>query len=258
MRKTILSVLGMLFLGGWLCDPLVGGLQGQTLDDVLAKYYQAHGGLDKLKAVTAMKMSGKIIIPAQGLEMPMVRWQKAPDKLRVETVVQDKKIIQGFDGRTAWWLNPLLAADAREMSQDQGQLFREQADFENPLVVFREKGYKLELLDKEEFEGKPVFKLRLIKTDGKEIYFYLDAESGIGLKSSLAVKTGESSSLVEIIYSDYRLVDGQPVPFGIENRTDGKLQARLVLEAVEVNPVMNDAIFASPEKKEAPKAESRK
>ena len=99
---------------------LTAGLLGaQTLDDVLAKYYQAHGGLDKLKAVTAIKMSGKLVIPAQGLELPMVRWQKAPDKLRVETLIQDKKIIQAFDGRRAWWINPLLAAGAQEMPQEQ-------------------------------------------------------------------------------------------------------------------------------------------
>ena len=244
MKKILCPLLAILVLGGWLA--------AQTLDDVLTMYYQAHGGLDRLKAVTAIKMSGKLIIPAQEVELPVVRWQKAPDKLRVETVILDKKVIQGFDGRTCWWLNSLLAADVQEMPQDQAKRFKEQADFENPLVVFREKGYKLELLGKEDMEGKPVFKLKLIKTDGKEIHFYLDAESGIGLKSSLAVKEGEASSLVEIIYSDYRLVDGQQVPFAIENRTGGKTQARLVLETVELNPAMEDALFVMPGKRNEP------
>lgn len=258
MRKTFLSVLGALFLGGLLCGPLCRVVEGQALDDVLAMYYKAHGGLDKLKAVTAVKMSGKLIVPAQGLELPMVRWQKAPDKLRVETLIQDKKVIQGFDGRTAWWLNPMLAPGFQEMPRDQAALFREQAEFVNPLVVFKEKGYKLELMGREDLDGKPAFKLKLTKTDGKEIFFYLDAESGVGLKSSQAMTAGDAASMAEIIYTDYRTVEGQLVPFAIENRTGGKTQARLVLETVEFNPVMGDDIFAMPVGKEAPAAKGRK
>jgi len=234
-----------------------GLLAGQTLDEVLARYYQAHGGLDKLKAVTAIKMSGKLMVPAQGLELPVVRWQKAPDKLRVVTMVQEQRVVQAYDGRTAWWLNPLLAAAAAEMPQEQGRLFREQAEFANPLVVFREKGYALELLGQEDLEGKTVFKLKMIKSEGKEIFFYLDAESGLGLKSSLSVQAGDASSLVEIIYGDYRLVEGRQVPFVIENRTGGKTQARLVLDTVEINPDMDDAIFVMPKKKDESKAEGR-
>ena len=78
MRKFIFAA-ALLLLAGLFHVPLVPGLQGQALDDVLAKYYQSRGGLDKLKAVSAVKMSGKLIVPAQGLELPTVRWQKAPD-----------------------------------------------------------------------------------------------------------------------------------------------------------------------------------
>ena len=250
MKKSIGLVLAALLAGGWL--------HGQALDDVLAMYYQAHGGLDKLKAVTAVKMSGKLIVPAQGLELPMVRWQKAPDKLRVETVIQDKKIIQGFDGRTAWWLNPLLAPGAQEMPGDQAALFKEQAEFANPLVAFKEKGYALELLGREDLDGKPAFRLKLTRADGKEIFFYLDAESGVGLKSSQAPAAGDAASMAEIIYSDYRTVDGQLVPFAIENRTGGKTQARLVLETVEFNPAMADGLFAMPAGNKTPAAKGRK
>lgn len=245
MKRNIILAAAVFLTGGLLC--------AQTLDEVLDMYYRAHGGLGKLKALTAMKMAGKIVIPGQGLEMPMTRWQKAPDKMRVETVIQGRKIIQGFDGRTVWWLNPFLKAEAEEMVGEQGKLFREQAVFENPLVVFKEKGYRLELLGREKMDGVPVFKLKLVKSDDREIFFFLDAASGIGLKSSLAVKTGETVSLVEIIYGDYRLVDGRLVPFIIENRTDGKTEARLVLETVVINPGINDSKFSSPPKKEAAK-----
>jgi outer membrane lipoprotein-sorting protein len=249
MKKTIALLSAILFLGGLLPT--------QTLDEILAKNYKSNGGLDKLKAMTAMKISGKIVIPAQGLEMPTVMWKKHPNKMRVETTFQDKKIVQAYDGRKAWWIMPFLSADAQEMAQEQAEPFVEQADFENPLVVFKEKGYKLELLGKEDIEGKPAFKLKLTKTDGKDIYFYLDMESGIELKSSLTIKVGETETLTEIIYGDYKPIDGVMLPFYVENKVNGQTQMQMTMESIEINPAMDDAMFAMPQKKEAAKTDGQ-
>lgn len=249
MKKIFVLAMAALFLGG-----LLGA---QTLEEILAKNYQARGGLDKLKAMKAVKMSGKIVIPAQGLDMPVVIWQKNPGKMRVETTFQDKKIVQACDGRKAWWIMPFLSAEPREMEQEQARLFAEQADFENPLVVFREKGFKLELLGKENMEGTPVFKLKLTKTGGREILFYLDAGSGNERKSTLTLKSGETETMNEIVYGDYRPVGGMVMPFYVENKMNGKIQMQMTVESIEINPVMDDAMFAMPEKKEAPKTEAR-
>ena len=256
MKKIIVWLLAILFLGG-LLPPRLSGSASQTLDEILARNYQARGGLDKLKAITSMKMSGKIVIPAQGLEMPMVMWQKNPDKMRMETTFQDKMIVQAYDGQKAWWIMPFLSGEPQEMSPEQAGLFAEQADFENPLVVFKEKGYKLELLGREDMDGTPVFKLKLTKADGREIYFYLDADSGVELKSTMTLKNGEAATLNEILYGDYRPVDGVSMPFSVENRMNGKTQVRMTVENIEINPAMNDGLFAMPSKRERPKPTGR-
>lgn len=250
MRKIFVLAWAASFLGGLLC--------AQTLDEILARNYQAHGGLDKLKAITAMKMSGKMVIPDQGLEMPMVIWRKYPDKMRVESRFEEKKIVQAYDGRKAWWIMPFLSEEPQEMAPEQAKLFAEQADFENPLVVFKEKGYPLELMGKEEMEGTLVFKLKLTKPDGREIFFYLDAESGLEVKSTLTLKIGETETLNEILYGKYKPVDGMMMPFYVENRMNGKNQMQMTMETLELNPAMDDAIFAMPQKKEAAKTDEPK
>jgi hypothetical protein len=258
MKKTILSVLTALSLGGLLCGSLSGNLKGQTLDEVLAKNYQSRGGLDKLKSITAMKMSGRIVIAEQGLEMPVVIWQKQPNRMRVESTFQEKKIVQACDGQKTWWIMPFLSPEAQEMPEEQARLFREQAVFENPLVVFKEKGYQLELLGKDDMEGTPVFKLKLTKAAGREIYFYLDAGSGIELKSTLTLKTEEVETLNEILYGDYRAVAGVMMPYYVENKLNGKTQVQMTMETVEINPAIDVGLFALPQKKETPKAEVQK
>jgi outer membrane lipoprotein-sorting protein len=244
MKKILLSIIAVLVLAAPLC--------AQTLDEVLAKNYHGRGGLDRLKALAGWKLSGKIVVAAQGLDLPVTIWQKAPDKMRVETLFQGKKIVQASDGRNAWWIMPFLSEDAQAMPAGQAGQFVEQAAFENPLVVFREKGYQLELVGGEELDGKPAFKLKLVKADGREIYYYLDAESGIELKSSLQVKTGENETLVEIIYGDNRPVNGVMIPFAVENRLNGQPQMRMIFDEIEINPAMADSLFAMPEKKEVP------
>ena len=250
MKNPIVWLLAILFLAG------MSG--AQTLDEILAKHYQARGGLDKLKAMTAMKMSGKIVIPAQGMEMPVTMWQKNPDKMRIESTFQEKVIVQAYDGQKAWWIMPFMTPDAQEMSQEQSREFKEQADFENPLVVYKEKGYKLELLGKEDLQGTPIIKLKLTKDGGREIFYYLDAASGIELKSTMLLKSGASETMNEIIFTDYKPVNSLLMPFHIENKTDGKTQAQLTMTTIEINPAIDDAIFVMPLKKGEAKVDNQK
>lgn len=242
MKNPIIWFLIMLFLTGLLC--------AQTLDEILTKHYRAHGGLDKLRALAAMKVTGKIVISGQNMELPMIMWQKNPNKIRIESTFQEKVIVQAYDGQKAWWIMPFIAPDAQEMSQEQSQRFKDQADFENPLVVYKEKSYKLELLGKVDFEGTPVFKLKLTKSDGRDIYFYFDTASGIELKSAMVSKSGASETINEIIFGDYKPVNGLMMPFHIENKTNGKTQAQLTVTTIEINPAIDDAIFIMPLKKE--------
>jgi outer membrane lipoprotein-sorting protein len=250
MKNPMIWFLAMLFLSG-----LLGA---QTLEEILAMNYQARGGLDKLKAVTAVKMTGTVIIPAQGLEMALTMWQKNPAKIRIENTFQDKVIVKAYDGLKAWTVVPFMAPDAKELSPEQSAQLAEQAGLENPLLGYRDKGYRLELLGREDLDGIPAVKLKLTKAAGREIYFYLDAASGLELKSTTVQKSGAAETCNEIVFADYKPVSGLLMPFVIENRADGKTQVRLILTAIEINPAVDDAIFVMPAKKAGAVAPGRK
>jgi len=243
MKKILLALLAIMILGTPLC--------AQSLDEILALNYQGRGGLERLKSLTGWQLTGKIVVPAQELDMPVTIWQQRPDRMRVESIFQGKTIIQASDGRVAWWIVPFLSAAAQEMPAEQGRLFGEQADFANPLVVYKERGYALQLLGKEDLDGKPAFRLKLARDNGSEIVIFLDAGSGVELKSARRIQIGENNALVEILYGDYRPVSGCLMPFAIENRLDGQVQLRMTFEAIEINPVLDAAFFTMPAKKEA-------
>jgi hypothetical protein len=233
----------------WAMMFLCGLLGAQTLEEVLAMNYQARGGLDKLKAMTAVKMTGTVVVPAQGLEMALTMWQKNPARIRIESTFQGQVLVRAYDGRKAWTVVPFLAPDAMELSPEQSAQLIEQAGLENPLLGYRDKGYSLVLLGREDLDGIPAIKLKLTKAAGWEIYFYLDAASGLELKSTTVQKSGAGETLQEIIFTDYKPVSGLLMPFAIENKTDGRTVARLSLTAIEINPAVDDAIFVMPAKK---------
>ncbi len=251
MKRMFRTWLVLLALGA----ALLGQATDPTLDDVLAGYYKARGGLEKLQGLKGWKLTGTIVLTAQELAMPLAMWQKVPDKLRVETTIEGRTTVQAYDGRTAWWIVPLVSAQAREMPPDQGLPFRRQAGFEDPLVVWKEKGYRLELLGREPAEGAPARKLRLTTADGSVILFFID-DAGLVRKSAIPLAPGENPPLLEVIYGDYRPVDGLMMPFSIENRDNGRTLMTIAAESIEIAPDLPDSLFAMPGS--AAKGEDRK
>src|SRR5687767_8552605 len=77
----------------------------QTVDEIVARNLQAKGGAEKWKSITAVKMTGKVSL--QGMELPLIVYAKRPNMSRQEITIQDKKIVQAFDGTTPWMINPM-------------------------------------------------------------------------------------------------------------------------------------------------------
>jgi len=248
-----------IFLGSVLILISGGILYSQSIDEILGKYYEAMGGLDRLRTVKSMKKMGKYIVVAQGgWEMSVTMWYKAPNKFRAEASFRDQKIVQVFDGETAWRIQTMSGVTEPEpMSEEQADETKINAD-QYPLVDYKNRGHKLELLGKEVLDGIKVFKIKLTRKNGSEVIYFLDSKDGKELKNSHMMKRGEADFLIERISGDYKKVDWLLVPFSIEDRVDGNTMLKILWEKVEINPEMDDSIFKmSPTGKEKVTLERR-
>lgn len=247
MKRVFVFMLVILFLSSL-------SLSAETLDEILAKNYESKGGLEKLKSINAIKIKGKIVQAMMNMEMPMEIWYKKPNKIRMESEFQGRKVVQGFDGNIAWWIMPFLGSeDPQEMGEEQAREVKEMAESMDPLVDYKEKGYKLELVGKEAMEGTEVYKLKMTKKNNKEEFFYLDTESGIELKTSSYVKRGENEILVETLFGDYQEVDGVVMAFQLEVKANNQTSVTMTFQEFKFNEEMDDALFVMPPKKEADK-----
>ncbi len=66
----------------------------QTVDEVIQKNIDAHGGLAKMKEIKTIKMTGKMTMP-QGMEAPVVYMKKRPNAVRMEMTMQGTSLSSG-------------------------------------------------------------------------------------------------------------------------------------------------------------------
>jgi len=77
---------------------------GQTAEELIAKNIAARGGLEKLRAVQTMRLTGTMKVGDDA--MPSILELKRPNKSRWQFTFDGQTAIQAFDGNSGWMLIP--------------------------------------------------------------------------------------------------------------------------------------------------------
>jgi outer membrane lipoprotein-sorting protein len=225
----------------------------QTVDEVIAKEIQAHGGMDKLKAVQTMRESGKLNLGS--FEARFVQENKRPGKVREEFIIQNMAQVQAYDGKSGWQINPFGGRrDPELMSEDDSKSLQIDSDIDGPLVDYKEKGHKAELVGHDSVEGTDCYKIKLTLKNGDVRYYYLDADSFLPIKLETQTSIRGTIQETETYFGDYDQVNGVYYPFALETGEKGSPdRAKLTIEKIEQNVSLDDALFSLPATKAAPK-----
>jgi outer membrane lipoprotein-sorting protein len=220
---------------------LASAASGQSLDEVLARHAAAHGGLERWRAVQSMIVTGTQV--AFSTAAPFVYEWRRPDASRFEHSMLGKKITVGYDGAATWWIHPLFGVEQpAAVPEDKAMFARRAAEFASPLVDAAAKGNKVELLGKEELDGQPAIKLKVIRKDGAEETWYLDVSTFLELARFDRTLDLPDSEERWTYYSDFRAVDGLVIP----HRQDQEYSIRhvsLTVEKVQINPEIDPGRF---------------
>ena len=218
-----------------------------TLDQVLAKHYDAMGGLEKLKKIQTMRMSGKMQM-GPGMEAPFTLEKKRPAMQRMEFTFSGMTGIQAYDGGKGWSVMPFMGKkDPEPMSDDDAKEMADQADFDGALVDWKAKGHTVELVGKEAIEGADTYKLKLTKKGGEVEYYYLDAETFLPIKLEGKRKIRGTEVEGESTLGDYKEVSGIMVPFSMTNGVKGSDRKQtMTFDKVEVDIPLENSRFMMP------------
>ncbi|HET6330625.1 MAG TPA: hypothetical protein VFF76_07545 [Holophagaceae bacterium] len=209
-----------------------------TVDQVLAKCFEAQGGLAKLRAVQSRHITGHI----EGLPDPISfdQLNARPDRIRLETRTESKDSpatdqIKTCDGKTGWaWSN---TEAARVMEPEEVKVL--DADFDGPLVDAAAKGHKVEFKGLQEFQNQKALVLKVTLKDKRVQMMYLDPKTFL----KFAQVNGEGKAGVELDFWDYQTVDGLPMAYTV---IIGPVSVRV--DKITLNVPVTDADFQPPRK----------
>jgi outer membrane lipoprotein-sorting protein len=218
---------------------LSASAQGQTAEDLVAKNIEAKGGLARIKAVQTIRQSSRMVM--QGAEGQVLVLARRPNHTRQEVTVGGQKMVMAFDGVVAWMLRPEIGRPINVVGP-QAQMVSEQSVFDGPLIDYKARGGTLALIGLETLDGTPVQHLQLTTPAGLIHHVYLDAATG--LEKRIVIQQGPLRVQQEI--SDFRDVDGIKVPFKIRMVVNGAVQSEMLVDKVEFNVSLDDAVFRMP------------
>ena len=239
LKKVCLSIVALAVL--------IPGLYAQTVDEIIAKNIQARGGMDKLKSVKSIRTTATMTM-GPGMEAPGTMVQKRPEMARLEFTVQGLTAVQAYDGSKAWQIMPFMGKkDPEPMSADDTKEMEENADLDGPLVDYKAKGHKIELLGKEKVEGTDVYKLKVTLKNGDVQTEFIDADSFLVIKKETTRTVRGTEHTIESSIGDYKEVDGVIFPFAVENSMKGSDQKeKITVSKIELNVPADDSMFKMP------------
>jgi predicted Zn-dependent peptidase len=211
--------------------------EGMTAKKVIENYIEAIGGAEKLKQVTDQKL--KMSTEMQGMTIEMESIQKAPDKVLI-TVSMGGNILQKqvFDGErgmaTAMGQSTELTGKQLDEMRLQAKIF--------PELDYANGEYQLELMEVEDVDGKPAYKVQVTNPAGTATIEFYDVATGLKVRTVSTQETQMGPMTVSASYGDYQDVEGVKIPFSLKQQTGPQTMDMKVVSA-ELNSGISDEVF---------------
>ncbi len=224
--------------------------RAESASELVTKNAAARGGAQKLAAITSIRFTGKLLLPGD-LELAYSETRERPEgRARYESSLQGLTLVQGYDGKTAWRINPFEGRrDAERMSDDDMRALADDATIDGPLLSAKARRSTISYLGREDFEGTDTYKLRVHDPDGAEYVYFLDPDTYLEIKVIETRKLRGARQVTLTEYGDYEAVGGVYFPFAIESgpldSTPAQRQ-KLIIESAQPNVPIDRASFSMP------------
>ncbi|MFZ1137035.1 MAG: hypothetical protein WAN69_18950 [Candidatus Korobacteraceae bacterium] len=220
----------------------------QTADELVNKNIEAKGGLDKIKAVKTLRITGR----AEQSDNPpvgVIIEHERPDEIRQDIIVAGMTMVQAYDGKEGWMIQPFGGKkDPQLMGEDDLRDLTVDADIDGPLVDYKAKGNTVEYLGHSMVDGDDALRLKVTLKNGDVLYYDLDPDSYLEIRREAQeyIRGSVKESVTE--YGSYKAVDGVMYPFSmaIWPKNDPTQTATVTIDKVEVNVPLQESQFAVP------------
>ena len=234
--------------------------RSQTAEELVSKNIQAKGGIDKVKAIKTVRQSGKFD-GGGGFTAKVSQENMRPNLIRQTFSLQGMTAVTAYDGSTGWQIQPFGGhKDPELVGEDDLRDLLLDADFDGPLVDYKEKGNTIEYLGHDVVDGDDALRLKVTLKNGDIIYYYLDPDTYLEIRKEIQQFIRGSIRDRVVGLGSYKPVAGVMYPFSISQGSKSNPDAQTTtVEKIEVNLPAPEADFALPPSlKQGTKADAEK
>jgi hypothetical protein len=240
MKRWWLLALVVLCLGVYALS--------QTADELVQKNIAAKGGLEKIKAVKTLRISGMAERSGRGPVAVVIEHER-PNEMRQDITRAGMTSVQAYDGKQGWMINPFQGRkDPQLLGEDDLRDLELDADIDGPLVDYQSKGNTIEYLGHDMVDGDDALRLKVTHKNGDLLYYDLDPDTYLEIRreSQEFIRGSVKEQVTE--YGSYKAVDGVMYPFSRAAwpKSDPSHPVTITIDKVEVNVPLEESQFAVP------------
>jgi hypothetical protein len=233
--------------------------RAQTAEELVHQNIRAKGGIEKMKAIKSVRMTGKLVAGG-GFSAALAYENQRPNLVRETTSLQGMTAITAYDGATGWQIQPFGGhKDPELLGEDDLRDLVLDADFDGPLVDYEEKGNTVEFLGHDTIDGDDALRLKVTLKNRDILYYYLDPDTYLEIRREAQefIRGSIRETITDL--GSYKPVAGVMYPYSISQGSKANPNASTVnIEKIEVNVAIDPADFAVPASLKQSKPETAK
>ena len=201
---------------------------------IIDRHVKAIGGRAAILKHKSTHAVGTISMPATGITGPIDVYAAAPDKSFVKISLGGVgDLLEGYDGTHGWTLQPMMGPMLKQGKELAEKKFDSDyySDLHEP-----DRFASMKTVEKTAFEGRPCYKVNLVRKDGGEETEYYDAESGLRVGTVQTRETPMGPITATQVLSDYKNFGGLLLPTTMKQTAMGVEQV-LKVTSVEFDNV---------------------
>jgi hypothetical protein len=206
---------------------------------IVDQYMKAAGGGRALARIQTLTLEGTFTSD-EGKSGTYTLDTKLPNRYYSELLVGEKNQIEAYNGKSAWHQN--AAGELGTLVGSEGMQLEAAAQYYNSrLLNLKKNKLVVAFVGHAQVRGKDALQLEVTTATGVKRQVFFDAQTHLIVKEAATVGGVEE----EILYDDYRSVDGVKLPYKIElHRGNGKYEIS-VTRAV-INGTVGERVFDFP------------
>ena len=234
MRTRLPSVLIALMLTGEAHTA-----RAQDAGKIVEQYLKAAGGTRVLARIQTLTLEGTFTSD-DGKMGTYTLDTKLPNRFYSELMAGEKNLIEAYNGKSAWHQN--AAGELGTLVGPEGMQMEAAAQYYNSRLVNPKKSkIALAFVGHAQVRGRDAVQLEVTTATGVKRQVYFDPQTHLIVKEAATVGGVEE----EILYDDYRAVDGVRLPYKIELHRGSDKYDITVTRAV-INGTVGERVFDFP------------